>query len=127
MTHLPHDDEPLIQFLKQHRPIPPPTAISVEKQLMQGVAREPYLSSDKRLSLLWLIPSAIAAAGLATWLGWKGTHSSFGIATQPKELESFVIESWNGSLEELSYTPKETKLENWLFLEESDTKLEKQN
>jgi hypothetical protein len=128
MTHFPHDDEPLIQFLKQHRPIPPITASSVEKQLMQWVAKEPNLASDQRISLLWLILSAIATVGLVTWLGWRGSHSSFGIAAQSEELESFVIESWNGSLEELSYAPKETKLENaWFILEESDTKLEKQN
>lgn len=126
MTHFPYDDEPLIQFLKQHRPIPPTTATSVEKQLMQWVAKESNLSSDKRLSLLWIIASAIAAVGLATWLGWKGSHSSFGIAAKPEELESFVVESWNGSLEELSYATKETNLENsWLILEESNTKLEK--
>lgn len=127
MTHFPHDDKPLIQFLKQHRPIPPATASSVEKQLMQWIAKEPNLSSDKQISLLWLIPCAIAAAGLTIWLGWKGTNSSFGIAAQSEELESFVIESWNGSFEEFSYATKETNLENWLILEESNPNQKNKN
>ncbi|PSF35270.1 hypothetical protein C7H19_17075 [Aphanothece hegewaldii CCALA 016] len=121
MTHFPPDDKPLIQFLKQYRPVAPKTATSVEKQLMQWVAQKPHLSSKKHISLFWVIPSAIAASILATWLGGQQTQTSFEITAQSKELESFVIDSWNSSLKELSDTNYETNLESWLILEETES------
>lgn len=117
MTHIPQDDEPLIRFLQQHRPIPPATATPLEAQLMQLVAREPKRLSSKSI-LFWIIPGAIVAAGLSTWLGWKGSHPSLQMAVQPEELESFVVETWSGTIGE---TTQETNPEiSWLMLEESD-------
>ncbi|GFE70405.1 hypothetical protein [Chroococcus sp. FPU101] len=122
MTRLPHDDQPLIQFLKQNRPIPPATTNLVEKQLMQWVVKERRVSSSKPIFYRLLIPGMIATAGLVTWHFWKSGPSTQQMATQPEELESFVIDSWNGANEQLSYAPKETNLENtWLMLEESDS------
>lgn len=120
MTRLPHDDQPLIQFLKQNRPIPPTTPNLVEKQLMQWVVKERRVSSSKPILVRWLISGAIATAGLVTWQLWKSSPSTQQMATQPEEIESFVIDSWNGTNEQLSYATTETQLENaWLMLEES--------
>jgi hypothetical protein len=121
MTRLPHDDQPLIQFLKQHRPIPPATTNLVEKQLMQWVAQERRVLESKPI-FKWLITGALATAGLVTWHLWKSSPTTQHMATQSEELESFVIESWNGANEQLSYTTTETQLENaWFMLEEDSS------
>lgn len=117
MTRLPDDDQPLIQFLKQNRPIPPATPNLVEKQLMQWVVKKRRVSS-KSILVRWLIPGAIATAGLVTWQLWKSSPSTQQMATQPEELESFVIDSWNGANEQLSYATTPNHPENvWLMLE----------
>lgn len=122
MTQVPQDDGPLIRFLKQHRPTPPATITPVEAQLMQLVNRDLKRFSRKQARLFWIVPSAIAVAGLVIWLGFKGSDPSPQLAVQPEELESFVVDSWNGAIGDLSYATYETDTEtSWLILEDSET------
>lgn len=123
MTQLPHDDDqPLIHFLKQYRPIPPKTATSVERQLMELVAKESRSSTQKLSAFKWMLPTALAAAGLVSWMGWKNTQYTPQLATQPGDLEAFVIDSWNGANEQLSNASRDADLDNaWFIPDTPDT------
>ena len=60
------DSDRLIHFLRQHRPVPPPTPPDLEDRIMNAIAVSPQLKTFPKLRR-WLIPSATIAAMLIVW------------------------------------------------------------
>ncbi len=111
MNPFPEDDKPLTEFLRQHRPVPPPARADLEDQILNSIeadiSPEEFIRRDRRLSSgashqrrkTWLIPSAIAAGVIATVIGYR----TFAPAPQPSpaetaELEAFIESSWSNTV-----------------------------
>ncbi len=97
MSHLsPKDDEKLVEFLKEYRPLPPPPKSSLEDELIELIESEPVISGYSA-HWRWLLPSTLAAS-LVLFLGMYRVLSPTPQMAQvsPEELEGFLVESWTG-------------------------------
>ncbi|MGK7872592.1 MAG: hypothetical protein AB4426_04565 [Xenococcaceae cyanobacterium] len=123
MTKFPNEDEKLVAFLRQHRPVPPPAAANFEEQLMMElVQRQPIPSQGKRYPFLWAVFSAIAAGLLLTWGGYRLLNHSPQIAADTDELETFLVNNWNAAIGETSFESQTYSSEaDWLLLADPET------
>ena len=117
MTQFLNDDEKLITFLRQNRPVPPPPGVQAEKQLMKLIEKQLIPWRPKRRHLVWAIPGACAASLLLVWGSYRWLNPAPEIAADSAELEAFVIDSWNGAMGETSTSSPGDSLEtDWLLL-----------
>lgn len=88
MTKFPEDDQPLVDFLRQHAGTPPPPAPNLETQIMQAVASSTRQQTPTR-RYLWVVPPAIAASLLIAWFAHL-----FPPSPEPS-LEAFMKDNWD--------------------------------
>ena len=93
-----HEEQKLVTFLKQYRPVPPGTNNQIEEQLMTIVAQGSRPS--KSSSWLWVVPSAIATGLLLIYGSLIRDNFVLRIAKQTEDLETFMVNSWQGSIDE---------------------------
>ena len=93
-----HEEQKLVTFLKQYRPVPPGTNNQIEEQLMTIVAQGSRPS--KSISWLWVVPSAIATGLLLVYGSLIRDNFVLRIAKQTEDLETFMVNSWQGSIDE---------------------------
>ena len=120
MTQFPNDDQKLVAFMRQNRPVPPPAADNLEAQLMELVERQPISSRRQHTPFIWAVPSAIAAGLLLTWGSYRLLNPSpnFNAA----ELETFLVNNWNGAISETSLASQtDTTETDWLLLADLHT------
>jgi len=91
MTQLPPDDKRWQEFLRQHRPTPPPAAADLEEQLMNQIATSPQPTLTRQL---WSVPSALAAGLLMVWSGYRTLIPSPELSNSAS-LEAFLENNWN--------------------------------
>ena len=80
-----NNDEPLVNFLKQHEPLPPPAPPDAEDSLMALIAEQDPISRPrprKKSKVIWLIPTAIAAGMTIMWGRYQSQILSPGIADE---------------------------------------------
>jgi hypothetical protein len=88
---LPPDDQHWQEFLRKHRPIPPPGEEELEEQLMKAVEKSPRPFVNQAL---WTWPPALVA-GLLMLLS---SYRFFVPVPQPSNavsLEAFFQDNWN--------------------------------
>jgi hypothetical protein len=92
MTQLPEDDEKLIRFLQQYRPVPPPLSPNLERQSIRSIISQKQQNNQKSL-FFWFIPSAIV-----TIIGvyWIAGDRNYQIADNidDAEIENILSSSW---------------------------------
>lgn len=108
------EDLTLIEFLRQHRGISPPSAPDLEDRIMEAVAVCPRQSPQRRY--LWLVPSAIAIGSVLTWAGSQ-LYAPLTAPLETAEVEQFWTENWEAVAEEPSIQPTDITL-NTLMAEE---------
>ena len=108
MTQLPPDDKQLQEFLRKHRPTPPPAADGLEEQLMKAIAqqtgdRQANLATNahntkfvkpNRIRQMWTGRSAIAAGLLIAMSGYHILRISTDTASSAS-LDAFMESNWN--------------------------------
>lgn len=117
------DDQPLVDFLRRHRPSPPPPARDLEADLLAAIAAEPapptpavpqpwspWDQTTPSLRQWFTLVPALAAGFALVWGTVRPPQNAPAIAqgtaqnAQP-ELATFFEASWNGSLSQsASYT-----------------------
>jgi hypothetical protein len=93
MSHFP-DDPDLVKFLRQHRPALPPAAENLEDALMSAL---PEVAPARR-TLLWMVPSAIAATLVATVLSYRAFLPAQPSPTELASLEDFMETNWHNTV-----------------------------
>ena len=112
MTNLPDDDRNnFVSFLRQNQPTAPDTDLNLEQQIFDAI--EPR-TDNKKLYIKWTIPGAIATGFLFTSIG-LGFRTPR-IASEPKDLENFLIKNWQSTLDSQTYTTAEETEAYWLLL-----------
>ena len=120
MNKLPHDDHrDLVSFLKQNCPVAPSAECNLEQRLMDSIAHQPQQRRQRSWRIIWTIPSAIATGVLFTALG-MGFRSPQ-IAIESEELENFIVNSWNETIDRNSYTFSNEAENYWSLLENTET------
>lgn len=121
MIQLPHDDdEQLVNFLKQHRPLPPNANPHMEGQLMELIRREPVSLPKQPSSILWFLFSAIAASLLLIFGSYRWFNAAPKMTTTSDlELEAFLMESWDTSIGEATPNFQTTSSDSeWIIMAE---------
>ena len=123
MKQLPdyQNDEQLVAFMRQYRPVPPAAEDNLETKLMQMVQQQPR---QKKLvsSPLWIVPSAIAASILLLWGGYSILRPSSQLAkAKDADLEVFLVDSWNGSMKTNMLSYANTPEADWYLLTNPET------
>lgn len=111
MTNLRNDNrENFVDFLRKNRPVPPHPQFDLEHQLMESIDVQSTQERRRRYKFNWTIPSAIATGVLFTSvsLNWKTPR----IAIEPNDLEIFLVNNWNYTL---------NNHHNYTVLDESET------
>ena len=112
MIDLPDDKrDNLVNFLRQNQPTAPETHLNLEQQIFDSLEPRTY---NKKLYLKWTIPGAIATGFLFTSisLGFRTPR----LASEPKDLENFLIKNWQSTLDSQSYNTVEETEAYWLLL-----------
>lgn len=127
MNRFSDDDEQLIDFLKQYRPVPPRARANLEAQLMELVTREPPPPPRYAHQFFWIVSSAMAGSLLLGVGGYRWLNPSPQVATNPSELETFLVDSWSGSIGDISATPSTSSTTyvteaDWLLISEAEPK-----
>lgn len=117
---LPSNDDRLVAFLRQHRPVPPPAPPDLENRVMAVIdgaepgarpARQP-LSRQRRWAVTAMAASVLLAVG--SWGLWR-------TATQPTgEMaadDTFLMETWYGATygDDTMRLAFDTTEPDWLF------------
>lgn len=100
MNKIYNDDQNLIKFVKQNRPLPPSNNQFVETQLMTIISKENQHSSRLNYSWFWVVPSAIATGVLLMSSSVIENNLSPQIAHENEDLETFMVNAWQGSMSE---------------------------
>ena len=120
MMQFPQDDKKLVAFIRRHRPVPPPSPIGLEQRLMSLVEKE-AVSCHKTAKMRCLIPTACAAAlmfvgSIHNWLTMQ-QQTQFTFTDREEELETFLSESWQGTVGEATNASYPVRSEAyWLTL-----------
>lgn len=120
MSESPKDHQKVISFLKQYRPLPPAGNPSLESQLIHQVSRESQSNYRKAHLWIWLIPGAVIAslAAIGSHERWFQPAYQLGDRENSTELETFMVESWQETMGEMSTeTSYRTLYSDWLALE----------
>ncbi len=108
MTQLPPDDQQWQEFLRKHRPTPPPAADGLEDQLMKAIAQQtgdrqanllttaqkPAIVKYHKIRQMWTARSAIAAGLLMAMSGYHILMLSTDTASSAS-LDAFMENNWN--------------------------------
>ncbi|WP_204138823.1 hypothetical protein [Halomicronema sp. CCY15110] len=111
----PPDDDRLVDFLRRHRPAPPPAAPQLEAQMMAQLtplSSPPVLTQPRR----WAIPAVAAALvlGVGGWVVGRSTVPSLPTASA-SEVEVFLADTWYGSAyDDEVRLPLDTTQPDWL-------------
>lgn len=90
MTPLPPNNRRWQEVLRKHRPIPPPTVVNLEEQLMQAVEQCPQSSMERRL---WGWPPALIAGLLMLLSSYRLFNP---VPESPQTpVEAFLQDNWN--------------------------------
>ena len=101
---LPDNDSDLVNFLQQHRPLPPKARPGLESQLMEAVTRQPQTSVKNVSSWFWAVPGAIAMGLIVTWNSQRFLPPTPKLAQDTIDLELFVVNSWQATIEDSSFS-----------------------
>lgn len=104
MTRFSHDDDndKVVHFLSQHRPIPPTPSPQLEKELMKRIEQEP-MDSQYSYHWIWILPSAMIAILLMVWGSFRWLSPSPQIANNSQDLETFLVDSWTETIGDTYY------------------------
>jgi hypothetical protein len=89
----------LVNFLKQHRPTPPPARIDLEQSILSQISTYPLQKTVKqsRFQKLWLVPVAIAASLFLGWRVEQQMHQPVMSEAERTNVESALVATWAAS------------------------------
>jgi len=85
------DDRDLVKFLRQNRAVPPPAAKGLEDTILSAL---PEMAPARR-RYLWVVPSAIAATLIATFVSYRAFLPAQPSPTELASLENFMETNWH--------------------------------
>lgn len=116
-----HDDQDLVNFLKNNQPTFSPSDTSCENQLMSIIACDNNQVSKRKKEYFWAIPTAIAFGFLFMFGNSIKSNFSTQIVQEKENLEAFMINAWRESMAEKVDNNQINMLEEeWLLLTEKE-------
>lgn len=102
MSKSPNDHQKVVSFIKEYRPLPPPGTVTLESQLISKISQKSsdYHSSNNLRK--WLMFTALITSGAAIVAGYRSFEPSYQLTENTAELETFMVETWQGTMKESS-------------------------
>lgn len=97
------NDSDLVNFLQQHRPLPPKANPHLETQLMELIERQPQKSVKKLPGLLWAVPGAIAMV-VVTYSSQRFLEPTPQLTQDVANMELFLTNSWEVTINESAFS-----------------------
>ncbi len=114
MTKLPdREQQNLVNFLRENRPIPPHCECNLEQKLMDSIGKQSRKNSKYSSNLIWTIPGAIATGFLFTSVGLSLKTPQ--VVIKASELDRFLVNSWNDTIESGNFAILNEQDTEWLF------------
>ena len=128
MTNLNNDNhQNLVSFLQHHQPIPPQSPPDLEQTIINLLEPQSSKGQKRDLKFNWIISGASALRFSARMIamGFLFTSVSYGlrtprIAVEPKDLEKFLVNNWQDTLDNNYYAAVEEAETYWLLPTLSD-------
>jgi hypothetical protein len=115
------NEQKLITFLRQNRPLPPPLKDNFEEQLMTIISQQYRFYLPQKNYFFWVAMGIIGGGLLLTISGLTRSNYRPQIANNQEDLETFMINAWQGSMAETLEHNDRNSIENdWLFLTETN-------
>ncbi|BAY22980.1 hypothetical protein NIES2100_27440 [Calothrix sp. NIES-2100] len=96
MTQFPHDDQDLVNFLREHRPPVPPASPDLEQQILQQIPAS-VVKPQRHLGRLWLVSPVVAASLVAAVVSYRVLVPPKPSAAELATLESFMESNWQST------------------------------
>ena len=96
MTQFPHDDQDLVNFLREHRPPVPPAAPDLEQKILQQMQASVVKPQRHRVRL-WLVSPLVAASLVAAVVSYRVLVPAKPSAVELATLESFIESNWQST------------------------------
>ena len=122
MTKLhPDSQNNFVSFIRQNKPVPPQASLDLEHKIMQSL--EPQISREQKPYLNTKAISGAITRSIPTRLlatGFLFTTVSFGVRTprvaiEPKDLENFLVSSWQDTVSSDMNVDPEKNSAYWLL------------
>jgi len=94
MSKFSEREDELISFLQRYRPLPPEESWDGETKLMESLP-----TREGKRHYLFLSLTAIATGLLLTYFGYRQFQPAFQQAAKERQLEAFLIDNWDATLE----------------------------
>ncbi len=102
MTKLPdREQQNLVNFLRENRPITPNCQCNLEQKLMDSIGSQPRRNNKHGSNLIWTIPSALATGFLFTSVGLSLKTPQ--VVIKASELDNFLVNSWNDTIDHSNF------------------------
>ena len=113
---LPQDEQDLVSFLRQYRPLPPQQKPHLENQVMDLVNQTSQRNSSEKYSTLITFFSGTIAVILAViWHGSRWNQQTPQIAIDQDMIETFLINSWDNTINEQTIFFSNQQEADWFY------------
>lgn len=113
---LPNDEQDLVSFLRQHRPIAPKQKPHLENQVMNLVDQTSQRNSSEKYSKLITFFSGTIAVILAViWNSSRWNQQTPQIAINQDIIETFLINSWENTLNDQTIFFSNQQEADWFY------------
>lgn len=113
MKHV--NDSELQRFLRHNKPIAPTNPTNFEEKLFNLIENEPQFKRQK-LPLKIVFPSAMAASLLLIIGGYSLINPPPKLAENDEEIERFLVNSWDSTIQGTYINHQNTPEGEWLML-----------
>ncbi|MGK7894345.1 MAG: hypothetical protein AB4372_12165 [Xenococcus sp. (in: cyanobacteria)] len=113
---LPNDEQDLVSFLRQHRPIAPKQTPHLENQVMDLVNQTSQRNSQEKHSTLITFFSGMLAVIIAViWNSSRWNEQTPQIAIDQDIIETFLINSWENTIHEQTILFSDQQEADWFY------------
>lgn len=110
------DEQDLIAFLRQHRPLPPSQSSHLESHLMQLVNRTSQRNSlENHLKMITAFSGTIVLGLAVLWSGSRWSQQTQKIAVDQGMVEAFLLNSWENTVNEHTVFFSNEQEADWFF------------
>ncbi|ELS01312.1 hypothetical protein Xen7305DRAFT_00010150 [Xenococcus sp. PCC 7305] len=110
------DEQDLIAFLHQHRPLPPKQNSHLESHLMELVNQTSQRNSpENHLKLITAFSGTIVLGLAVLWSGSRWSQQTQKIAVDQGMVEAFLLNSWENTVNEHTVFFSNEQEADWFF------------
>ena len=110
------DEQDLVAFLRQHRPLPPSQTPHLENQMMDLINQTSQRNPQENYFMLITALSGTIVVGLViTWSSSRWSQKTPQIVIDQDTVETFLINSWENTINDKTVFFSNEQESDWFF------------